>query len=417
MGPPPTIYPLEAVQTLAVHTQGLDAVPTAAPGIDDIYNIIEQLGCVQIDTLQMVQRSQYLTLWSRLGSYDTSELDRLIYDDGDRRLFEYWLHAACIIPLKSYRYRLQKMRWLGNGNENWNKKWLAQAENQKTIEHVLKEVRRRGPLRAADFETDSPRRGEWWDWKPAKRALEFLYDRGDLMIRQRINFQRVYDLRERVLPDWVESSMPTDEETHRYWLERSVRALGICKATQAADYTHTKRTVAKRYVEELLDEGVFVPIQATLSDDAAHELIVHRDNLPLLEQAADDALQPARTTFLSPFDNLFWAKGRDMAFWNFRQVLEAYKPAKDRIWGYFCLPILHKGQLVGRFDPKLERKSGQLRLQAFYLEPGVKPDEELVGAIAATMRDFMAFHNASDLAIEQSKPATFGRKLLAAVEA
>lgn len=142
---------------------------------------------------------------------------------------------------------------------------------------------------------------------------------------------------------------------------------------------------------------------------------MHRDWLPALEQAADGALPATRTTFLSPFDNLFWARGRDQQFWGFTQTLEAYKPAPQRIWGYYCLPILHHDRLVGRFDPKLERKTGLLRLKALHLEPGVKPDAALVRDVAVAMRDFMAFHKATDLVVESSQPAAFGTKLMKAV--
>ena len=140
--------------------------------------------------------------------------------------------------------------------------------------------------------------------------------------------------------------------------------------------------------------------------------MVHRDNLPLLEQAADGALKAGRTTFLSPFDSLWWASRRDEQLWGFHQSLEAYLPAPKRQYGYFCLPILHKDRLVGRFDPKLERKTGTLRLKTLYLEPGIEPEEELVTAIAARMHDFMEFHQARDLAIERSEPAGFAEELL-----
>ncbi|MCZ7544129.1 MAG: winged helix DNA-binding domain-containing protein [Anaerolineae bacterium] len=134
-----------------------------------------------------------------------------------------------------------------------------------------------------------------------------------------------------------------------------------------------------------------------------------------MRRAADGALPPRHTTFLSPFDSLFWARDRDMQFWEFRQVLECYKPEAQRIWGYYCLPILHRDRLVGRFDPKLERDTGTLRLKTLYLEPGVAPDEPLVAEVAAAMRDFMAFHDATDLVIERSDPLAFGAKLRAAL--
>ena len=135
----------------------------------------------------------------------------------------------------------------------------------------------------------------------------------------------------------------------------------------------------------------------------------------MLEQAANGSLKAERTTFLSPFDNLFWAAHRDEMLWGFHQALECYLPAPKRVYGYFCLPILHKDRLVGRFDPKLERKDGILRIKALYLEPGVKAGEELVKDVATAMRDFMKFHDAKELVIERSEPASFGKKLLKAL--
>lgn len=406
-------YPLNAVRTVALHAQGLaQATNPPTPTPDDIYAAIEKIGCVQIDTLHMVQRSQYLAIWSRLGTYNPADFDQLIFGDGSerntRRLFEYWLHAACVIPLTRYRYLLPNMQWFRDGNSKRTRQWLEQSGNREVLQTVQERIQAEGALRGADFKYDGPKRGGWWDWKPAKRALEILYNQGELMIADRVNFQRVYDFRERVLPDWVDTTMPTDDERRRHLLEESVRALGVCEPAQAADYTHMKRTEANPVVETLLAEGVLVETQAQLADGEMRMLVVHRDHLPLLEQAADGALVAERTTFLSPFDSLFWARDRDMRFWNFRKVLEAYKPAPERIWGYFCLPILHKNRLVGRFDPKLERKTRTLRLKALYLEPGIAPEESLVAAVAETMRDFMAFHAATELVIERSDPATFG---------
>lgn len=428
-----TIYTLPAVRALALHAQGLTAPAGAepVPTSDAIYNVVEQIGCLQMDTLQVVQRSHYLALWSRLGCYDPADLDRLIYGDltslpgettwpqGENscRLFEGWLHAACIIPLAEYRYRLPGMRRRREKPAKWTQKWLSQPGNVELLQHVMEQVRCEGPLRSADFEYKGPKRGSWWDWKPAKRALEYLFGCGDLMIARRVsNFQRVYDLRERVLPVWVDTTEPTREEMLRHVLEFAVRAFGICQPAQAADYAHHEinRTEARPVVEALIADGIVVEVRAELSDGQVHTLIVHRRNLPLLEQAGDGALTPRRTTFLSPFDNLFWVQNRDRQLWNFWQVLEAYKPKDQRKWGYFCLPILHQDRLIGRFDPKLERQAGVLRLKALYLEPGVEPDDELVASVATAMRDFMAFHSAQDLIVERSESPAFGQKLLAA---
>jgi uncharacterized protein YcaQ len=409
------LYDLSTVRALALHVQGL-ATPNEGQSkltAEDLYKMVDRIGCVQIDTLQMVHRSHYLVLWSRLGRYNPADFDRLIYDPAERRLFEGWLHVASIIPLKDFRYQLPFMRRLRESPNDRNLRWLSDPENAGLLQLARERIRQEGGLRAADFEYDGPKRGSWWDWKPAKYALELLFDWGELMITDRVNFQRVYDLRERVLPDWVNLDEPTAQARDCYWIERSLHCLGICQPTQLAEYPYMARGKARSLAGELVDNGTAVPIQARLMDGLESSLIVHRENLGLLEQCADGAIRPSRTTFLSPFDNLFWAKGRDEQFWGFRQQLEAYKPAPQRNWGYFSLPILHQDRLVGRFDPKLERKEGVLRLKALYLEPGVKPEEELVAGVATAMRDFLVFHRASDLIVERSQPAEFGEKLLA----
>lgn len=407
--------PLIAVRALALAAQRLIIPPNAAgPSTPEaIYSAVEQLGCVQIDTLQMVRRSQYLVLWSRLGRYDPADFDRLIYDPAQRRLFEYWRHAASIIPLTHYRYSLPQMARFQNGHD-W-RGWDKQPENLAVIERVRAHIRENGGVRAGDFEYAGPKRGPWWDWKPVKAALEYLYDTGEAMIADRPNFQRVYDLREHVLPEWVETTPPTHDEMIRFRLEQAAHAAGIATAGQIASYAYLKRGETAATLRALVAQGALVEVEAETLGGATAPMLVHRETLPQVEQARDGAIQPARTTFLSPFDSLFWASGRDEQIWGFRQKLEAYTPAPQRVWGYFSLPILHRDRLVGRFDPKLERKTGTLRLRALHLEPGAALDDELITDMAAAMRDFLAFHDATDLVIERSDPAGFGDWLLAAL--
>ncbi len=409
-----TTYPAHVARTLALHAQQL-TTPNGAepdPTPDQIMDTITRLGCVQIDTLQMVRRSHYVTLWSHLGQYDPATVDALLYDPAQRRLFEYWMHAASIIPLRDYRWHIDTMRYYRNGG-GWRQPWGEAPENRPVVAHVRQRIEQEGGLRSADFQHDGQKGGTWWDWKPAKLALEYLYNRGELMIAERQNFQRVYDLPERVLPDWVDTTPPTTEETLRWRVEQAARAAGIGTDKHIADYAYLKRTEAGPVIEALVAAGALVPVEVETVGGTPQTCLVHRDNLPVLAQAAEGAITAARTTFLNPFDNLFWTKGRDEQLWGFRQTLEAYRPKAKRIWGYYCLPILHRDRLVGRFDPKLDRKTGTLILKALYLEPGIAPADELIEAIAATLRDFLAWHGAHDVVIKRSDPADFGEKLLA----
>jgi uncharacterized protein len=412
-----TIYPLSAVRALALHAQHLTQPEglTAPSSPDALLKLVESLGAVQIDTLQMVRRSQYLVPWSRMGNYDPDDFDNLVYAPEQRRLFEGWLHAACILPLRDYHHQIPMHGYYSNYGSPWFRKWLAEPENRALIDEVRKRIRQAGEVRGQDFGGDGWKSGSWWNWKPAKIALEYLFMSGELMVAERVNFQRVYDLTERVLPIWVERLATTAGERDRYWVEMGARALGICTPDQAGDYTKRKITVSRPIVRKLIEEGALVVVQARLADGETHDLIVHRDRLAHLQQAAEGAIQAQRTTFLSPFDNLFWAFERDRMFWDFDKRIEMYIPAPKRQWGYFCLPILYQDRLVGRFDPKLERKRGALRIKALYLEPGVMPDEALVSAVARAMTDFLVFHQAIDLEIQTSHPTEFGEKLMAAM--
>jgi uncharacterized protein YcaQ len=409
-----TVYPLSALCVLALHSQQL-TTPNGAeprPGLDSVYRVVDQLGAIQIDTLQMVARSHYLVMWSRLGTYDLTFFDRLSYDPEQRRLFEGWQHAACFIPLHEYRYQMPHQRRLREEGSPWFSEWIKKRKNRELLDQVRERIRVEGGLRTNHFEDPRSERGSWWDWKPAKIALEYLTHWGDLMIRERVNFQRVYDLTERVLPQWVDVTEPSREERDRFWIERGAKALGVSTLRHAGDYTWMKVSRSRPVAEQLLGEGILVPIRGRLANGEIADLVIHRDNLSLLDQAASGALKAERTTFLSPFDNLFWAVRRDEQFWNFHQSLEAYLPVSKRIYGYYCLPILNRDRLIGRFDPKLERAEGVLRLKALYLEPGIRASEQLVTDVAEAMRDFMRFHNAKDLVIENSQPKIFGKRLM-----
>ena len=411
-----TAYSLAALRALALHATCLDSPNGQEPvaDIDSIFAMVDRLGAVQIDTLQMVARAHYLSLWSRLGSYDPALFDALGNEPEKRQIFEGFYHAACFIPLHEYRYQIPRQRHVRESGHQWYTEWLGQPGNRELMQVILERIRAEGALRSNSIVGEKLKHGSWWDWRPEKMALEHLYGFGEVMISGRVKFQRVYDLTERVLPGWVDTSEPTAEQRDRFWLERGAKALGIGLHRNAADYTWMKLTRARPLIAALIREGRLVEVQAETLQ-GVQTLLVHCESLALLEKAAAGEIIPERTTFLNPFDNLWWAQGRDEAFWGFRQRLEAYYPAAKRVYGYFYLPILHRERLVGRFDPKLERKTGLLRLRALHLEPGVEPDERLVADLGVAMRDFMRFHHATDLQIEKSAPDELGDKLLRAL--
>ena len=405
-------YPLSALRATVLHTQHLTTPNNAisTPTLEAIVNVVQTLGYVQIDTLHVVNRAHYVTLWARFGSYDIEEFHKLIYHDGQRRLYEGWGHAASIIPLQHYRFH----RWRIDREVSYNPsfhEWASKTGNRELAMQTLERIRMEGGLRVGDFEDKDAQRGEWYDWRPSKNALEALFAWGDLMVADRLNFQRVYDVRERVLPEWVDTTPVEPDAARRFCLEQAAKGLGVFEPRHLTFYAYMRATPARLLVKELIKDGVVVEIQGE-SINGRKTWLVHRDNLPLLQRAAEGEVRAARTTFLAPFDSLFWAGDRDQKLWGFNQLLECYKPADQRVYGYFSFPILHKDRLVGRFDPKLDRQSGVLYLNALYLEPDVAPDDELIAGVAAAMRDFLAWHGATELKIEKSEPAAFGEKLL-----
>lgn len=409
------MYPLSALRAMVLHTQRLTTPHAAspAPTPDTIVDLVTALGYVQVDTLHVVNRAHDVTLWARFGSYDLDAFHKLIYTANQRTLYEGWGHAASIIPLEHYRYH----RWRTDRRVSFNpgyREWLNKKDNRELVVQTLERIRSEGGLHVGAFESKGSPRGVWYDWRPSKMALEALFAWGDLMVADRVNFQRVYDVRERVLPGWVDTTPVAPDEARRFCLEQAAKALGVFEPRHLTLYAYMRATPARSIVRTLIEEGVLVEIQGE-SMNGVKTWMVHRDNLPLLQRAAEGELKAERTTFLAPFDSLFWAWDRDQRLWGFTQLLECYKPAAERVYGYFCFPILHQDRLVGRFDPKLDRTSGVLHLNALYLEPGIEADDELVAGVATAMRDFLAWHGAKSLKIGKSDPPAFRKKLMSAL--
>ena len=404
--PGPIGMSLETARTLALVKQGLHRRPpnTGKPALLDT---IRRIGLLQLDTINVVARSHYLVMLSRVGLYDPADLDALLYPD--RHLFEQWAHAACLIPVEDYHYFAPVIL---HRRERPLQVWLLPGlgdNPQQVLDAVLAEVRERGPLASRDFEDPRAERGSWWDWKPAKTALEVLFERGYLMVDRRESFQRYYDLAERVLPASAGSPSRTVDDWRRWAALRSVACLGVATAAQVSDYYRQQKAAARAALEALVAEKAVVPVAVEGWRDTAY--LVPAD-LALVEEIEAGAHQPMLTAFLSPFDNLIWERRRVRDLFGFDYRIEMYTPAARRQHGYYVLPILHRGRLVGRLDPKADRQSRSLVVRAVYLEPGEVIADDLVAGVAEALREFMAFHGCERLAIERSEPAALGVLLL-----
>ncbi|MFC2036556.1 winged helix-turn-helix domain-containing protein [Chloroflexota bacterium] len=397
---------LETARTLAVVKQGLHQRPGTASR-QALLDTIRRIGLLQLDTINVVARSHYLVMLSRVGLYDPTDLDALLYPD--RHLFEQWAHAACLIPVEDYVYFAPII--LARRDQplhSWIKDRLGD-DPEGVLDGVLAQVRERGPLASRDFEDPRGRRGTWWDWKPAKTALEILFSRGHLMVDRRTNFQRHYDLAERVLPASAGPPVRTVDDWARWATLRGASCLGVATAAHISDYYRQKKPATRTMLRALAAEGVVLPVEVESWKDTAY---IDPSDLPLVEQIAAGAHQPTVTTFLAPFDNLIWDRQRVRDLFGFDYRAEMYVPAAQRQYGYYVLPILHRGQLIGRLDPKADRKTETLIVRAIYLEPDQSITDELLAGIASALREFVAFHGSRTLRIERSEPGVLGALLL-----
>jgi uncharacterized protein YcaQ len=360
------------------------------------------MGALQIDTIHVVARSPYLVLWSRLGKYQPEWLDELLAEGA---LFEYWSHAMCFLPVEDFPLYRRRMLDAGAGKDGYAR-WTR--EHPEAMERVRSRLRDHGAVRSADFKNKDRPSGGWWDWKEEKHALEALLLSGEVMIARRQNFQRVYDLRERVLPDWEDVDShgqprtPPVEEVRRALTLKAVRALGVALAAWVPDYFRQPKTGNAARLEALAEAG---QLHRIAIQDFTEPAYIHPERLGLLEDSLAGRLEPALTTLLSPFDPLVWDRQRARELFGFDYTIESYTPAAKRRYGYFSLPILHRRALVGRLDAKAHRKDGRFEVKAVYLEPGVMMEAELISSLAATLRRLAAWHGTPDVVLRRSEPA------------
>ncbi len=398
-----------AARALLLAAQDLEA-PLGRPATkDDVLESVRRMGVLQIDSIAVVARSPYLVLWSRLGSYEPRWLDGLLAEGA---LFEYWSHAACLIPIEDYGlYRRLMLE-----DREKTRAWFSAHPEE--IGRVLGRVREAGEVRSAEFARTDGRAGGWWEWKPEKRALEHLFAAGELMISRRDpNFHRVYDLRERVLgralPGWEDALAPSYGEVRRTLALKAVRALGVSVARWVPDYFRTPNKGIADLLEGLADEGALLRARI---EDWGEPAYVHPDNAELAEAAVSGGLRPSLTTLLSPFDPVVWDRARTSELFGFEYRIEVYTPAARRRYGYYSLPILHRGALVGRLDAKAHRKQGLFEVKALHLEPDVPVTGDLASALASALRGCALWHGTPEILVRRSDPPELIEPLRAAIE-
>jgi len=324
----------------------------------DVLAAVRRLGCVQLDSISTVERSHRIALGARVGAYPEPAVAQLMREG---RIFEYWAHEACLLPIEDYRMHRWRMAkhaeshpWRGN---------VFEQEPELTAQ-VLREIAERGPLASRHFEGSGP--GGMWNWKPAKVVLEALHSAGRLAIAGRENFQRLYDLPERLVPaEALNGTTPTRDEYVRWATLRGVRARGALTEGAVAEMWRLAGGAAgiRPYADALVEEG------------SLRRLDVADGKAPVLVPADVEPGGPLpAAVLLSPFDNLVWDRPYLERIFGFRHVIEVYKREHERVYGYYVLPLLRRDRIVGRADLKHDRSEGVLRLKAFHPEPGARGD-------------------------------------------
>lgn len=397
-----------AARALHLAAQGLLTPPRRKATKSDVLDAIRRMAQLQIDTIHVVARSPYLVLFSRLGDFSPQWLDEHL---AEARLFEYWSHEACFLPVE--QFGLMRYKMLDPSGMGWKYAAEWHEQNRPDIERLLERIRAEGPVRSADFTREDGVKGNgWWDRKPEKRHLEVLFTTGDLMVSERRNFQRVYDVRERVLPDWDDTrDLPPRSAVLPALLDYTCRALGVVRADWVADYYRLPRRSYRAELEQLASAGDLIPVAI---DDWKEPAYVHRSLEALLPAAEADMLRSTVTTLLSPFDPVVWDRRRASTLFGFDYTIECYTPGHKRRYGYFCLPVLHRGRLVGRIDAKAHRTLGTFELKAVHVEPGVRVGTGLAADVAKAVKKLAAWHGTPEVTVGHQAPPELVKALAGA---
>ena len=348
-------------RALALAAQGFDtARPKTKATQRHVDALISRLGVIQIDSVNVLVRSQELPLFSRLGNHNRNAIPKATEQ---QKLFEYWGHEAAHLPVEIhplFRWKMEAAR-LGKA-KHWGLTSFYDG-NKAFVKRMLKHVEKNGPTTSRELSTRTEKKGTWWDWDEAKVALEYLFLTGQLMSRGRgTDFARIYDTPERVLPeDVLNAPTPSEHDARKQLLVRSAIAQGVATASDLADYYRQKPTTVKPLITELVEEG---ELRTVAVDGWTEKAFIHR--------AAKLPKQLHATALLSPFDSLVWCRPRNERLFNFHYRIEIYTPKEKRKFGYYVLPFMMNGEMVGRVDLKADRANSKLLVHSVHTEKGVK---------------------------------------------
>ena len=357
--------PLRAVAALFLQRQHLARPRAQTLAAGRLVRFAEDVGGIQMDSINVLERAHHLTLWSRFGPYDRARLDRLLYRR--RLLFEYWAHAACLVPMSTLPWWRRAMLDYRLRHTGWSD-WLR--NNRVVVARVQEAIAANGPMANADFVGRRPkgRRAGWWNWKPAQHALHYLWMTGALTVHSRRHFHKRFDLLERAIPAVVDATPVSAEEFARWHVERSLHAMGAATEADLTHYLTFPRFapgIRRAALSGMLERGEVVPIE--VEGSPGRWLVLARD-LPALARARRTTTPARGTTLLAPFDSLLWYRERVSRLFGFDYRIEVYTPGARRVHGYYTVPILHDGHLIGRVDAKTHRVERRLEVRHVHFE-------------------------------------------------
>ena len=404
---------LSAVRTLFLQRQHLARPRTATLTAARLSRFVHDVGGVQMDSINVLDRAHYLTVWSRFGPYERARLDHLVYRR--RLLFEYWAHAACLVPTATLPWWRRAMLDYRVRHTGWSD-WLRR--NPKTLAQVKAAIAANGPMAGAEFEGRRPSGGGgWWSWRPVQHGLHYLWMTGALTVHSRRHFHKRYDLFERAIPAALGCQPVSSDEFARWHVERSLHAMGAATERDLAGYLPFPRFGSGRRraaLRALIERGEVTEVEV---GGARERWLALTRDLPALARAARAPALAHGTTLLSPFDSLLWFRERAARLFGFDYRIEVYTPGHRRVHGYYTLPILHDGHLIGRIDAKTHRAEHRLEARHVHLEPWVAAGqappaggerveiEAAFAGIADALASLAAFVGADEVVLRRVTPS------------
>ncbi|WP_434362190.1 winged helix DNA-binding domain-containing protein [Parasalinivibrio latis] len=377
------------VRRIALAAQGLLHRKPFGAGLSGVRAAINHLGYVQIDTISVVERAHHHVLYCRVPNFNNLMINRLLQDG---EIFEYWAHAAAFLPITDFRFSLPYKHAIKNGQVHWYRNC-----DRKLMSELLARIRSDGALRSRDLEKHTNKSSGWWDWKPAKKALEQLYMEGDLMVSDRAGFQKSYDLTERVLPSGVDLKMPNNEEFAQHLVEQQLRCHGV---VSLKGMTYLRRNTGLR-------KAVKIFVDEKLKQKELEEVRLQSGESYLMLAGVFEQPSPRvsdRLVILSPFDNSVIQRERLKSLFEFDYQIECYVPEAKRKYGYFCLPLLYRDEFIGRMDCKAHRKTRHLEIKNLYLEPHRFDSDALMSAFVTEIKRFCQFQQCDSVSLYKAWP-------------